>query len=221
MPFRFLKKWFGKKKTQTTIDEALKTESPTALQVEEKKKFSQKKTLQILSCQKNKTLKLKNIQVARFVSFLIKGNLRIELKIPYSGVNAREGRDFLEKEFEILREGLYGFPLPFSDLEIYPINHSLEVSFKLSEIGVLLDNLDYFLTLCPEEDAGLDPSYPVAQAAHKFNELKILSPDYHFSLNGQHMIDIYASKEKLEEVMGIIKKNYPALAIPLENVPFP
>ncbi|MBS3118671.1 hypothetical protein J4417_03245 [Candidatus Woesearchaeota archaeon] len=220
MPFGFLKKWFGKKETQKTIEEALKTESITVSQIEEKKVFPQKKTLQILSCQKNKTLKLKNIQVAQFISFLTKGNLRIELKIPYSGVNAREGRDFLEKEFEILREGLYGFPVPFSDLEIYPINHSLEVSFRLSEIRVLLDNLDYFLTLCPEEDVELDPSYPVAQAAHKLNELKILSPDYHFSLNGQHMIDIYASKEKLDEILSVIKNNYHTLAIPLENVQF-
>lgn len=218
MPFGFLKKWFGKKETQKTIEEALKTEPITAPQVEEKKIIPQKKTLPILSCQKNKTLKLKNIQVARFVSLLTNGNFRIELKIPYSGVNAREGRDFLEKEFEILREGLYGFPLTFSNLEIYPINHSLEISFRLDEVSVLLDNLDYFLTLCPEEETELDPSYPVAQAAHKLNELKILSQDYHFSLNGQHMIDIYASKDKLEEVMGLIKKNYLALAIPLENV---
>ena len=135
MPFGFLKKWFGKKETQKTIEEALKTESITVSQIEEKKVFPQKKTLQILSCQKNKTLKLKNIQVAQFISFLTKGNLRIELKIPYSGVNAREGRDFLEKEFEILREGLYGFPVPFSDLEIYPINHSLEVSFSRFSSG--------------------------------------------------------------------------------------
>ncbi len=219
MPFGFLKKWFGKKETQKTIEEALKTEPITAPQVEEKQIITPKKTLPILSCQKNKTLKLKNIQVAQFVSLLTKGNFCIELKIPYSGVNAREGRDFLEKEFEILREGLYGFPLPFSDLEIYPVNHSLEVSFKLNEVGILLDNLDYFLTLCPEEDAELDPAYPVAQAVHKLNELKILTQDYHFSLNGQHMIDIYASKEKLDEVIGLIKKKYFALAIPLENVP--
>lgn len=218
MPFGFLKKWFGKKEIQKTIEEALKTEPTTSFQVEEKKIIAPKKTLPILSCQKNKTIKLKNIQVAHFVSLLTKGNFRIELKIPYSGVNAREGRDFLEKEFEILKEGLYGFPLPFSELEIYPINHSLELSFKLNEVGVLLDNLDYFLTLCPEEETELDPSYPVAQAAHKLNELKILSQDYHFSLNGQHMIDIYSSKEKLDDVIGLIRKNYLALAIPLENV---
>ncbi len=194
----------------------MKTEPVPTPKSEEKK--SKKRTRSILSCQKDKTLKLKNIQVHPLVLLLANRPFRVELKIPYSGMHAREGRDFLEKEFEILREGLYGFPFSFTDLEIYPINHSLEVSFGIKELAAVLDNLDYFLTLYPEEDSDLAPDYPVAQASRKANELKILSSEYQFFLYGQHRVEIYAGKGKLEEAIQAIKKNYDSLAIPLEGI---